>query len=337
MSLKKAVILGTGSYFPEKILTNQDLEKIVDTTDEWITSRTGIKERRIAKEGESSSDMGVLAARKALENARIKVEDVDLILCATLTPDYLFPSTACLIQKHLGAKKAAAFDLSAACSGYIYALLTAKSFIASGMYKTVLIVAAEKLSGIVDYKDRRTCVLFGDGATACVIGEGEEGIEIIHGRLGADGAPSDILIQPAGGSRNPASIETVEKGLHYLQIDGQEVYKHAVRRMEEVAMQCITDLTLTPADIHYLVPHQANLRIIEGFAKRFHIPQDRVIVNIQKYGNTSAASIGIGFDELLRERTIGVGENILLVAFGAGLTWGAVFLSRTKAVRGRNL
>lgn len=331
MSLKRAVILGTGSYFPEKILTNRDLEKIVDTTDEWITSRTGMKERRIAKEEESASDMGVQAAKKALENAGKKAEDIDLILCATLTPDHFFPSTACLIQKHLGAKMAAAFDISAACSGYVYTLLTAKAFIASGMYKTILVVATEKLSGIVDYTDRRTCVLFGDAATSCVVGEGGEGIEIVHGRLGADGASSDILIQPAGGSRTPASKETLEKGLHFLQMDGQEVYKHAVRRMEEVAMQCIKDVGLKTSDIHYLVPHQANLRIIEGFAKRFQVPEDRVIINIHKYGNTSAASVGIGFDELLNERTIASGENILLVAFGAGLTWGAVLLSHTKS------
>ncbi len=329
MSLKKAIVVGTGSYFPEKVLTNQDLEKMVDTTDDWIVSRTGMKERRIAREDESASDMGYMAALQALESSGKKAEEIDLILCATLTPDHFFPSTACLIQKRLGTK-AAAFDISAACSGYVYALLTAKAFVASGAYRNVLVIASEKISGIVDYTDRRTCVLFGDAATAAVVSDSGEGLEIVHGRLGADGNGAEILIQPAGGSRIPTTKETLEKGLHFLQMNGQEVYKHAVRRMEEVAMLCINDLQMKATDIHYLVPHQANLRIIEGFAKRFQIPEERVVINIHKYGNTAAASVGIGFDELLKEGKVANGENILLVAFGAGLAWGALVLSHTK-------
>lgn len=329
MVLKKASIIGTGMYAPERVLTNQELEKMVDTSDDWIVSRTGMKERRIAKDSESASDMGIEAAKKALEDAGKTAEDVDLILCATLTPDHLFPATACLIQKGLGANKAAAFDISAACSGFIYALATAKAFIAAGQYRTVLLIATEKISSILDYTDRRTCVLFGDAASAAVIQEGgEEGLELIHGVLGADGNGAEMLIQPAGGSRQPTSKESIEQGLHYLQMEGREVYKHAVRRMDEVALRCIEDVGMTIDDIDYLVPHQANVRIIEGFAKRFKIPQDRVLLNVHKYGNTSAASVGIALDELLKTQDLEEGDNILLVAFGAGLTWGAMVFSK---------
>ncbi|MBM3201453.1 MAG: ketoacyl-ACP synthase III [Chlamydiae bacterium] len=328
MLLKKAVVLGTGSYFPERVLSNAELEKIVDTTDEWITSRTGMKERRIAAKEESASDMGAIAAEKAIQNSDVKAEDLDLIICATLTPDHLFPSTACLIQNKIGAKNAAAFDLSAACSGYVYAMMTAKAYVSSGIYKTVLVVATEKISSIIDYTDRATCVLFGDAATATVVAHREHGLEIIHGCLGADGTGADMLIQPAGGSRMPACQESIDQKLHYLRMEGKDVYKHAVRRMEEVAMKCITDVGMKIEDVGYLIPHQANLRIIEGFAKRFQVPQERVIVNIQRYGNTAAASVGIGFDELLNLKKIKEGETVLMVAFGAGLAWGSLLLQR---------
>jgi 3-oxoacyl-[acyl-carrier-protein] synthase III len=325
--VKKAKIIGTGSYLPEKILTNKDLENLVDTSDEWITSRTGMKERRIAKETEFTSDLGFEAAKKALKSAKMDAQEIDLILVATLTPDYIFPSTACVIQAKLKATKAAAFDIQAACTGYIYALSMAKAFIESGLYRNVLIIASEKLSSIVDYKDRNTCVLFGDGAAACVVSDAEEGFWIRNSCLGCDGEQTGILMMPAGGSRMPASLETVAQGLHTIKMDGKETFKHAVRRMEASSKECLDQAGMQEDQISWIVPHQANMRIIEAIAKRFKVPMERVYITIHKYGNTSASSVGIALDELLSEKKIAKGENLLLTAFGAGLTWGSSILT----------
>lgn len=319
--------MGTGSYLPERVLSNADLEKIVETTDEWIVTRTGMKERRIARHDEFTSDMGVAAAEKAMEVAGVSAEEIDMILCATLTPDYMFPSTACLMQARLKAVNASAMDIQAACTGYLYALAQAKAYIESGMYRRVLIVASEKLSSITDYKDRTTCVLFGDGACACVVGDTGPGLQIRDVCLGADGTLSELIILPAGGSRKPATEETVLAGEHYLKMEGKEVFKHAVRRMEAASKLSLERLGMKEGDLSWLVPHQANLRIIEAIAKRFEVPRERVFLTIHKYGNTSASAIGIALDELLSQHPLKEGENVLLVAFGAGLTWGSSVLT----------
>ena len=325
--MKNAKIIGLGSYLPEKVLTNADLEKMVDTSDEWIVSRTGMRERRLAAKDEFTSSMGVKAARKAFDHAQIDPQKIDLILVATLTPDYPFPSTACIIQAELKMPAAAAFDIHAACTGYIYALSIAKAFIESGTYHNILIVATEKLSSIVDYEDRTTCVLFGDGATACVVSDQGKGLVIRNTILGSDGEQTDILKMPAGGSRLPSSYETVEAKLHCIKMEGKETFKHAVRRMEASSRKCIEQAGLTEAEINWLVPHQANIRIIDAIARRFKVPQEKVYITVDKYGNTSSSSIGIALDELLQKEKISSGDNILLTAFGAGLTWGSSVLT----------
>lgn len=324
----KAKIVGTGSYLPKKILSNLDLEKMVETTDEWITTRTGMKERRIADEKEYTADMGYQAALGALEKANIHPSAIDLILFATITPDYVFPSSACLIQTKLGATSAAAVDLQAACSGYLYALSMAKAYVESGIYQNVLIVASEKLSTIIDYTDRSTSILFGDGAASCIVSCHGKGLLIDHVNLGADGDQALLLLMPAGGARNPASEETVRNKQHYLAMDGKEIFKHAVRRMEQACLKSLEKAGLKEEDIHYLIPHQANMRIIEALAKRFQLPIDRVYLTIHKYGNTSASSIGIALDEFLRNKECESGQHLLLTAFGAGLTWGACVLTQ---------
>ncbi|HEX4840435.1 MAG TPA: beta-ketoacyl-ACP synthase III [Rhabdochlamydiaceae bacterium] len=324
---RRAKIVGTGSYVPERVLSNQDLEKMVETSDEWIVSRTGMRERRIARGDEFTSDMGLAAAKKALEAAKIPAESLDLILFATLTPDYIFPSTACLIQTQLGATKAAAVDVQAACTGYLYVLGMAKAFIESGIYKNILVIAAEKLSSIVNYTDRNTCVLFGDGASAAVISLEGKGLAIREISLGSDGELAKLLILPAGGSRQPATRESVDGGLHFLQMEGKEVFKHAVRRMESASKEVIDRAGIQESEISWLIPHQANMRIIEALAKRFEVPMEKVFITIHKYGNTSASSVGIALDEMLRQNNVKKGDNILLTAFGAGLTWGASILT----------
>jgi 3-oxoacyl-[acyl-carrier-protein] synthase-3 len=326
----KARIIGTGSYLPERVLSNDDLEKMVETSDEWIVTRTGMKERRIARADEFTSDMGYQAALQAMENAKISPEEIDMILVATLTPDFVFPSTACLLQARLKAVNAAAVDVQAACTGYIYALSQAKAYVDSGLYKNVLLVASEKLSSIVNYKDRNTCILFGDGASACVVSDRGSGLVVRDVCLGADGELAELVILPAGGSRKPASEQTVCEGLHYLQMEGKETYKHAVRRMEMASRQCLDRAGLAESEISWIIPHQANIRIIEGIAKRFAVPMERVYLTLQKYGNTSSSSVGIALDELLREKGVEPGENLLLVAFGAGVTWGASLLTCEK-------
>lgn len=322
-----ARITGLGSYLPEKILSNADLEKMVETSDEWIVSRTGMKERRIAREDEFTSDMGARAAERALEKAGLSATDIDLIICATLTPDYLFPSTAAILQEKLNAPHAAAVDVQAACSGFIYGLAMAKAFITSGIYKNVLLVASEKLSSIVNYKDRNTCVLFGDGACAAVISSSGSGLAIEEVSLGADGQQAGLLMLPAGGSRQPASQETIDKELHFIFMDGRETFKHAVRRMEAAAKEVLDKSGIKEEEISWLVPHQANIRIIDAMAKRFNLPDDKVYKTVHKYGNTSASSIGIALYDLMSEDVVQKGEHILLVAFGAGLTWGATILT----------
>lgn len=324
-----ARIIGTGTFLPKKVLTNKDLEKIVETNDEWIVTRTGMKERRIASEDEPNSYMGTEAAKVALQEAGISASEIDLILFATVTPDYIFPSTACLVQKNLGADRAAAFDMQATCSGYLYALATAKAYIESGLYQNILVIASEKLSSFTDYSDRSTCVLFGDGAAACVVSSKGKGLEISNAVLGADGCQSEILQVPAGGSKKPASKETVDAKEHFIKMEGREVYKHAVRRMEAASIESLKLAGISESDISYLIPHQANLRIIEGLAKRFEISKDKVYVTIHKYGNTSASSCGIALHELMKEKSLEVGKKILLVAFGGGLTWGASVLTVT--------
>lgn len=323
----KARIIGLGAYLPERVLTNSDLEKMVETSDEWITSRTGMKERRLAAEDEYTSDLGFEAAQRALKDSGLKADEIDLILVATITPDHIFPSTACLIQSRLGATNAAAMDMQAACSGYIYALSMAKAYIESGMHKNILIVASEKLSSIVNYEDRNTCVLFGDGASACVVSGTKPGYVIENVSLGCDGKQSELLILPAGGSKRPASVETVQAGEHFIKMEGKEVFKHAVRRMEGAVMDCLDASGLAKEEISWMVPHQANLRIIEALARRFAVPKEQVYLTIHKYGNTSASSVGIALDELVKENNVRKGERIILFGFGAGLTWGAAALT----------
>jgi 3-oxoacyl-[acyl-carrier-protein] synthase-3 len=327
MNKVKAKIIGTGSYLPKKVLSNHDLEKMVETSDEWIVTRTGMKERRIADADEFTSHMGTKAAQAALEDAGVKADEIDFILVATLTPDYFFPSTACLIQSAIGAKNASAVDIQAACTGFLYLLSIAKSFIESGRYKNILIIAAEKLSSITNYKDRSTCILFGDGAASCVISANGNGLSIDAVNLGADGDQAQLIILPAGGSRRPASAETVQEDQHYIQMAGNEVFKHAVRRMESSCKECLEAAGVSEQEISWLIPHQANMRIIDAIAKRFdHLPAERIFKTVQKYGNTSASSVGIALDELLRTAPLQKGERILVTAFGAGLTWGSGIL-----------
>ncbi|WP_342366892.1 beta-ketoacyl-ACP synthase III [Anaerosalibacter bizertensis] len=323
-------ISGVGSYVPEKIVTNDDLSKIVDTSDEWIRTRTGICERRIAKKDIATSDLCTEAVKKAIRDANILPEDIDLILVATVTPDMAFPSTACIVQKNIGANNASAFDISVGCSGFLYGLAIGSNFIATGAYDTVLVVGAEILSRILDWKDRNTCVLFGDGAGACVLQRCEDGKGILSYDLGADGANGHFLTQPAGGSLNPASIETVNKRLHYVHMDGREVFKFAVRSMEKASKRALEKANIPLEAIDYLIPHQANIRIIESAAKRLKIKRDKVYVNLDRYGNISSASIPIALDEAFHKGYIKKDDIVLFVAFGAGLTWASVLLKWNK-------
>ena len=323
-SATPVTIAGTGSYVPEKILTNADLEKIVDTSDEWIFSRTGIKERRIAAEGEHTSHLATKAAERALEQAGLAGEDIDLIIVATITPDTLTPSTACYVQANLGALSAVAFDISAACSGFLYAMTMAKSLIADRAYQNALIIGAEKLSAFTNWKDRNTCVLFGDGAGAAVLRKSEEGEgRILASETGTDGRHAGILDIKGGGSACPITIDNADQNLAALAMQGREVFKLAVTAMRQASEKVIDRAGLTPENIALVVPHQANLRIIDAIADRLTIPNEKVFVNLHKYGNTSAAAIAIALDEAHREGKFKRGDNIVMVAFGAGLTWAA--------------
>jgi len=319
-------IAGVGSYVPARVLTNADLEKMVNTSDEWITSRTGIKERHIAAKDEFTSDLGARAALRAMEAAGVTAEEIDLIVVATITPDMPFPSTAALIQRKLGAHRAAAFDLEAACSGFIYALEVAQQFIMSRTYDTVLVIGAEKLSSIVDWEDRNTCVLFGDGAGAAVLRNRPNAHGLLTAVMGADGRKADLLFMAAGGSRCPATAQSVDARLHYLRMEGKETFKSAVQAMETAATEALHRCELQISQIKLIVPHQANLRIIEAVGKRLGAQPEQLFVNLHKYGNTSAASVAIALDEAVHSGRVQPGDLLLLVVFGAGLTWGAAVI-----------
>jgi 3-oxoacyl-[acyl-carrier-protein] synthase III len=324
MSEIQVTIAGTGSYVPERILTNAELSEMVDTTDEWIFSRTGIRERRIAAEGEFTSHMATNAARKALEQAEMAAEDIELIIVATITPDTLTPATACYVQRNLGAHRAVAFDISAACSGFLYAMKIAKRLISDGAFKNALIIGAEKLSAFVNWEDRSTCVLFGDGAGAAVLRQAKPGEgEVIATEMGTDGNQTHLLNIPGGGSACPITTDNAGDHLSTLAMLGKEVFKHAVTRMKEAAEKVIERANLKPEDIACVIPHQANLRIIDAIADRLAVPNDRVFVNLDKYGNTSAAAVAIALDEANRTGAFKRGDHIVLVVFGAGLTWAA--------------
>jgi 3-oxoacyl-[acyl-carrier-protein] synthase-3 len=317
----RARIISTGSFAPERVLTNHDLQEMVDTSDEWITDRTGIKARRIASPEQSASDLAYEASKRALKSAGLKPKDVDLIIAATVSGDMPFPSTACVLQRKLGARNAAAFDVNAACSGFIYGLSIAESYIKSSAFGRILLVGTEVLSKFTDWKDRTTCVLFGDGAGAVVLEPTEEDRGIIATYIYSDGNLGDLLMVPAGGSKIPASEESVKKGLHYIRMRGNDTFKVAVKTLERLVVDTLKKNKLKPSELSLLIPHQANSRIIEATAKRLNLPMDRVIMNIEKFGNTSAASIPIALDEAVRTLRIRDGDYILMEAFGGGLTW----------------
>ena len=319
-------IVGTGSYVPEKVLTNEDLAKFVDTTDEWITTRTGIKERHIAAEGETTSDMASEAARRALDMAGMKADELDLIIVATVTQDMFFPSTACFVQQKIGAIKAVCFDMNAACSGFLYALQVARHFINTGNRTNALVIGAEKLSSLINWKDRNTCVLFGDGAGAVVIRRDDNASEDAPGRvlatvMGSDGNLTNILKVPGGAAANPVTPDNVNDQINSIVMEGKEVFRHAVTRMKEACEQALEKAGLKTTDVDMVIAHQANQRIISAITERLGVPPEKTFINLHKYGNTSAASIGIALDEANRQGVIKRGDVLLLVAFGAGLTW----------------
>jgi 3-oxoacyl-[acyl-carrier-protein] synthase-3 len=321
-----ARITGTGSFAPKKVITNHDLEKLVDTTDEWITERTGIKERRIAEKGQSTSDLAYEASKKALKAAGLGAHELDLILVATMTPDTILPSMGCVLQEKLGAKNAAAFDIYAACSGFIYGLSVANAFIKSEMYKNILLVGAEILSRFTDWEDRTTCVLFGDGAGAVVIQRhaGKRGVLSTH--LHSDGSLGNLLHVPAGGALHPASHDTIRKRMHFIKMKGNETFKAAVRALEDVVQESLEHNKVKPEEIDFLVPHQANLRIIQAMAQRLNMPMEKVVLTVHKYGNTSAASIPMALDEAVRDGRIKENQLLLFEAFGGGLTWASALV-----------
>jgi 3-oxoacyl-[acyl-carrier-protein] synthase-3 len=319
-------ISGVGSYLPARILTNAELEKMVDTTDEWITTRTGIKERRIAAEDEFTSDLGAEAALRAMRKAGVSADQIDLVIVATITPDMPFPSTACLVQRKIGATRAAAFDLEAACAGFIYALEIGQQFIMSQTYNTVLVIGAEKLSTITDWKDRNTCVLFGDGAGAAILQNRPNSHGLLTAVMGADGNNADLLFMPGGGSRCPASVESVNSRRHFLHMNGKETFKNAVQAMQTAAEEALRRCEIRISQIKCVIPHQANRRIIDAVAERLNARPEQLFVNLEKYGNTSAASVAIALDEAVDSGCIQRGDLILLMVFGAGLTWGAAVI-----------
>lgn len=319
-------ILGTGSYFPDRVLTNSDLEKIVETSDEWISTRTGIKERRIAADGEYTSDLAYKASKEALKSANIKPEEIDLVLVATIIPDMFCPSTACFLQKKLGLNSVPAFDLSAACSGFVYGIATAKAFIESGLYKNILLVGAEELSKITDWTDRNTCVLFGDGAGAMILSASQQDNNVLSIFLGSDGTYADLLLIPGGGSVNPASSETVNEKLHSIKMQGKEVFKVAISKMAFAAQKALEISEKKIEDIKLFIPHQANMRIIEAVAKKMDIPMEKVFVNIYKTGNISSATTITALDEAIKAGKLNKGDLVELVVFGGGFTWGATVL-----------
>lgn len=326
--MKRVKIIGTGSYVPEKVLTNFDIEKIVDTSDEWIRTRTGMSERHIASDRDKASDLAVKAANRALKDSGIAPDEIDLILVATATPDMFFPSTACFVQSSIGAGRSAAFDISAACSGYIYALSVAENYIKNDKYNTVLLIASEVFSKYIDWGDRNTCVLFGDGAAATILrgvkGRRMDGIISTH--IYSDGRYADLLYLRGGGSSCPLTHESINHKLHFLKMKGNSLFKIAIKNMSEVAREALSSNGYKISDVDILIPHQANKRIIDAVAENLKIPQEKIFINIEKYGNTSAASIPLALDEALKGGRIKKGDLILMVAFGGGLTWGSALI-----------
>lgn len=330
--MQHVAIVGTGHAVPERVLTNLDLEKMVETSDEWIRTRTGIVERRIAGPDDTTVSLAEQASRRALERAGLQGSDVDLIIVATVTPDTVFPAAACLLQDRLGARNGASFDLSAGCSGFVYAIVTAAQFLSQGVYRTALVVGAETLTRITNWKDRSTCVLFGDGAGAVVLRAGEVSVAggnagnppgLLSFTLGSDGSGGELLIMPGGGSRRPASVESVKENLHFIRMNGSEVFKFAVRIMAETSLKVLADAGVKPEELGLFIPHQANVRIIDAAVKRLGLRPEQVMVNVEHYGNTSSASIAIALDEAVEAGRIHQGDRVLMVGFGAGLTWGA--------------
>lgn len=329
-SLKTVSIVGTGVYLPERVVTNDDLSKVVDTNDEWIYTRTGMRERRIARDDQATSDLAAGAAQAALADAGISAEEIDLLIVATLSPDMFFPSTACFVQEKIGAKNAYCYDLGAACSGSLYAMETAKNQIACGAVKTALVIGAEKMSTFIDWEDRGTCVLFGDGAGAVVLRATGAERGIMQGTFGSDGSLADLLWTPGGGSRNPISQDVLDQRQQYLKMKGREVYKHAVKQMTQSTVDVLEKNGLTADDINCFVAHQANARIIDAIGSRLHV-EDRMFKNVEKYANTSAAALLIAVDEVVKSGTVQQGDLMLLVAFGGGFTWGANIVEWTKS------
>ena len=324
--VQRAGIVGIGSYVPDRVLTNADLEKMVDTSDEWILTRTGISERRIAADGQTASDFAVNASRAALANANLEPKDIDLVICATVTGDMPFPATASIVQDRLGVPNSPAFDLQAGCSGFIYALNAADAYVRSGAYERVLVIGVDLLSCITDWTDRNTCVLFGDAAGAAIVAPVSDGSGMLSFYLGSVGSGAELLKREAGGSRLPTSIQTVQERRHYIFMNGREVFKFAVRIMGDAAIEAIARAGLKTEEIDIFVPHQANIRIIDAAAARLNIPAEKVYVNVARYGNTSAASIPLALDEAYRLGTIKRGDIVAAVGFGAGLTWGATII-----------
>ena len=321
-----AGIIGIGVCLPEKVLTNADLTRMIDTTDEWIRERTGIRERRIAEDSQAASDLGVIAAQRALKNAGILADEVDLIIVATATADMQFPATACIIQERLGLKHTPAFDVTAGCTGFIYALTIGNQFIANGFYRTVLVIGTEVLSKVTNWTDRETCILLADGAGAAVLRPAAPGFGILSMKLGADGVGGKELLLPAGGSRRPVTPELIEANQNKLQMNGSEVFKFAMKMLPEVTEQALALADLRKEDIDLIVPHQANIRIIEAAARRLDLPMEKFMVNLDRYGNTSSASIPIAMHEALENGRIKSGDVLVLTGFGAGLTWGSIVM-----------
>ena len=323
---KNVGILGVGMFVPEDVLTNKDLEKMVDTSDEWITDRTGIRERRISGKDVPTSELAALAAERAMADAGVSIGEIDLIMVGTSSPDMFYPSVGCLVQAKLKAHKIPSMDVQAGCTGFSYALIAATQFIRTGMYKKILVIGADEISKMLNWEDRNTCVLFGDGAGALVVGEVDAPYGILGAFMGSDGNGGELLKFPAGGTRFPATEETVRQKLHSVHMDGNEVFKFAVRVMGDAAAKALEDAGLNEADVDWLIPHQANMRIIQSAAKRLKMPMEKVIVNLDKYGNTSSASIPLALEEAVRDGRIKAGNTVLLVGFGAGLTWASIVL-----------
>lgn len=324
--MRRSRIIATGSYLPERVLSNSELEKTVDTSDEWITERTGIRERRIADEGQAASDLAFGASKVAIERAGLTPDDIDLIVVATISGDMAFPSTACFLQHKLSAARAAGFDVNAACSGFVYALHIADSFIRTGVHNYILVVGTEVLSKITDWEDRGTCVLFGDGAGAAVLGPTDEDRGVLSTHINSDGSMWELIHVPGGGSRQPASEESVRNKQHYIKMKGNETFKVAVRTLEELVIKTLEENGLEPSQLSLLIPHQANLRIIQATAERLGMPMEKVVMNLERYGNTSAASIPIALDEAVVSGRVKEGDYILLEAFGGGLTWASALI-----------